>query len=66
MRQAGACRMSAVTVRKYNRRPLYVELSAPDRAALDRLVARARRETGQDVSIIEVVRRLVRDADARP
>jgi hypothetical protein len=57
--------MSAVTVRKHNRRPLYVELSAPDRAALDRLVARARHEAGQDVSIIEVVRRLVRDADAR-
>lgn len=56
--------MSGETVAKHGRRPIFVELDAADRAALDRIVARASRSAKRKVKLIEVVRALIRGVDA--
>jgi hypothetical protein len=46
-------------------KPLYLELSVEDRALLDRLAADSGAVEGRPVRLVEVVRRLVRDAARR-
>lgn len=49
--------------RKHTPKAFYMEMPEPDRAALERVVKRARAAPGRSPTRAEVIRALVREAD---